>query len=240
MIMRGLMTVGGRMISVSGAFWLISALTGFPSPPLQTAIFLTLCLGGLADIGIAAWLNARAVLREAREEGRPLSEAAEDGARRWLGGRAEASRRRRRVCWDEAWIDARSGLASYPRGLAWWAPPPGRPDMVGMHDMVRGMAELSAAVRRMQAQLPRAGALAEKRLAYREAGIDFPDAGPRWSTRDRTGRPTPPFPLHYRTVPDAFLAPDGVSIAPSRIEIHADADHPGCPLCETWRRENGL
>jgi hypothetical protein len=221
--MRALARNGARLVGASGAFWIVAAVTGLP-PGWRTGVFLFLFIGGVIDLAVAAEVIARSGGNPAREL-----------TRGWRGAGATGRRRPER---ERARVLSQTDAIWGNRIMM----PPGHWEAQGsMAEWAESMARLSIAVARYRAPLPEKRLMTPTASVLREAGVELPEHGPRWSTRDRTGRPTPPFPLHYRTLPEEhYLADDGVRMTPGLIEAHTDADHPGCPVCETWRAENGL
>lgn len=230
--MRALMRTGLKMMICAGPAGMSAELAGAPVS-WATLVFLVLFVGGGIDVAIAAGHNAVCAWRD-------LEDAPEGSRTVILGWEIGPGRGGRPTRPYDGAHDSRpggffmAGGLAYPRGLACWAPP-------AQISLSLGSPELSESVRRLSAALAASQGQPEKRLAYRAEGVDFPsdDDGPRYVTTDGRGLRTPPFPLHYRTVPEEQYLVDGVRMSPAVIEYHTDFCHPGCPVCETWRREHG-
>jgi len=181
------MRAGARLVAASGIFWVVATVTGL-QPGWRTGVFLFLFLGGVIDIAIAADLIARGGGNPAEELAGRTRGAVAGMAVAWRGGAARDGRPPGQVLsqTDSVW------------GSGLYAPPPGHWESTrSMAEWADSTARVPDAIARYQAPMP------EKRLAYREAGIDFPVRG-GYVTADRRGRPTPPFPVHYRTSESAL------------------------------------
>jgi hypothetical protein len=219
MRLRALFRTGWGLFVASGLLSVAKAVAGV-DPAWLNWILAILSVAGIVDMGIAASYDLRRRLRG--EDGNLCAavEFDETGIHCWFGDRAQENRRRfleeragRPLSRSRLADGAFRGMA-YPAGLS-YRPPYGAP-------------------------WPPEKQLAPPPDARRQfPGVEFPEQ-PSYAYRDRHGIQTPPFPVHFQTLPDQHDLIDGARMAHAVMRYHTDSRNPGCPVCETWEREWGV
>jgi hypothetical protein len=218
--MRSLLRAGCRMIA-SSAFLIVSfSVAGLLQDWWTQWLIAPLFFGGLADVVIAALFNVSEALRGEGGESCVAVEFDDTGMHCWVGDRAQENR--------ERYLEQREG-----RQREGARTPAGRRRLAG--GVFLGTVGPSGLSYRPPAGDP--SRPPEKRLLLspflRAQGVSFPDE-PAYAGYDRLGRPQPPFPVHFRTLPPVKSA-DGTRLAPAVMETHSD-HHDDCPACDAWKR----
>jgi hypothetical protein len=210
-ILRNLLHTGLKLVVSSVAFGTLVTVTGV-SGGWTNWVFSSLFLSGLADMFIAGMFNYAALMSPGADS-RVAVEVENGSFRIWVGD--DAQERRRRYLEDRE----RGAYGSWPpdSALRW------------RREAVRPLPAMRPPEKRLAGPPPRRSF----------PGIEFQES-PAYVRNDRYGSRTPPFPVHFRTLPGAHELIEGARMAPAVMEYHADSRNPGCPVCETWEREWGV